>query len=58
MLWWPRTNTEQWNFAGKVLDHVQGNSSLVWRTGPWREHNALGLQCLNLLNADRIIAIH
>ena len=53
-----KANTKQWNFASKVLHHGQRNSSFVWCTGTRREHNALGLQCLYVFNADRIIAIH
>ena len=44
-------------FAGlEMLDRLQANAGLVWGARAWRQDNRRGIDALDLLDRDRIVA--
>ena len=54
----PETNTQQWNFSGKVFDHRNGDPGLIRCARPWRDNNFFWIQGLYFLNRYLVVAFY
>src|SRR5215468_4905400 len=54
----PETDTKNRCFARKIPDHIDADTRILRRTRAGRDHDALGLELLDLFNAGLVIAAH
>src|SRR5690606_11623690 len=53
-----KADAEDRQLAGKVQDRLDGYPCLTWRTGTGRYNNTLRLECLDLGDAQLVVADH